>query len=63
MRKETVSLKTWKHSRAHKLAIEGGRYMNILKHERMYTACNTGDTSSCIHDFFFSVEPIILPLE
>ena len=27
---------------AHKLAIEGGRYLNIPKHERICTACNSG---------------------
>ena len=27
---------------AHKPAIEGGRYLNIPKHERICTACNTG---------------------
>ena len=28
---------------AHKHAIEGGRFLNIPKHERIYTACNTGE--------------------
>ena len=28
---------------AHKLAIEGGRYMNTPKHERIGNACNTGE--------------------
>ena len=28
---------------AYTLAIEGGRYVNIPKHERIYTACNTGE--------------------
>ena len=28
---------------AHKLAIEGGRYLNIPKHERICTACNSGE--------------------
>ena len=28
---------------AYKLAIEGGRYLNIPKHERICTACNSGE--------------------
>ena len=34
---------------AHKLAIEGGRYLNIPKHERICTACNTGEVEDEEH--------------
>ena len=34
---------------AHKLAIEGGRYLNISKHERICTACNTGEVEDEEH--------------
>ena len=31
---------------AHKLAIEGGRYLDIPKHERICTACNSGEVEN-----------------
>ena len=34
---------------AHKLAIEGGRYLNIPKHERICTACNSGEVEDEEH--------------
>ena len=34
---------------AHKLAIEGGRYMNIPKQERICTACNSGEVEDEEH--------------
>ena len=34
---------------AHKLAIERGRYLNIPKNERIYTACNTGEVEDEEH--------------
>ena len=34
---------------AHKLAIEGSRYLNIPKHERICTACNTGEVEDGEH--------------
>ena len=34
---------------AHKLEIEGGRYLNIPKHERICTACNSGEVEDEEH--------------
>ena len=34
---------------AHKLAIECGRYLNIPKHERICTACNSGEVEDEEH--------------
>ena len=34
---------------AHKLEIEGGRYLNIRRHERICTACNTGEVEDVEH--------------
>ena len=34
---------------AHKLAIEGGRFLNIPKHERICTACNSGEVEDEEH--------------
>ena len=34
---------------AHKLAIEGGGYLDIPKNERIYTACNTGEVEDVEH--------------
>ena len=34
---------------AHKLAIEGGRYLNIPKHERICAACNSGEVEDEEH--------------
>ena len=34
---------------AHKLAIDGGRYLNISKHERFCTACNSGEVEDEEH--------------
>ena len=34
---------------AHKHAIEGGRYLNIPKHERICTACNSGEVEDEEH--------------
>ena len=34
---------------AHKLAIEGDRYLNIHKHERMCTACNSDEVEDEEH--------------
>ena len=34
---------------AHKLAIDGGRYLNIPKHERICTAFNTGEVEDEEH--------------
>ena len=38
---------------AHKLAIEGGRYLNIPRHERICTACNCGEIEG--EEQFYSV--------
>ena len=35
---------------AHKLAIGGGRYLNFPKHERIWTACITGEVDN--EEFF-----------
>ena len=37
------------HISAHKLAIEGGRYLIIPKHERICTACNSGEVKDEEH--------------
>ena len=34
---------------AHKLAIEGDRYLNIPKHERIRTSCNSGEVEDEEH--------------
>ena len=34
---------------ARKLAIEGGRYLNIHKHKRICTACNAGEVEDAEH--------------
>ena len=34
---------------SHQLAKEGGRYLNIPKHERICTACNTGEEADEEH--------------
>ena len=47
-RAETAMLSKLRIS-AHKLAIEGGRYMNIPKQERICTACNSGEVEDEEH--------------
>ena len=46
------------HFSAHKLAIEGGRYLNIPKHERICIACNSGEVEDEEHFLDYNLNPL-----
>ena len=54
---ETAMLSKLRFS-AHKLAIEGGRYLNISKHERICTACNSGEVEDEEHFLDYNLNPL-----